>query len=71
MPTYEQVGTTNIKITTYKRIIAVDMVDAETIANEEPRIIYEGRTTSTGTCGVIGEVIDEMIEAMFTDFPHN
>ena len=69
MPTYGQVGTTNIKITTYKRIIAVDMVDAETVANEEPRIIYEGRTNSTGTCGVIGEVIDEMIEAMFTDFP--
>ena len=69
MPTYGQVGTTNIKITTYKRIIAVDMVDAETVANEEPRIIYEGRTKSTGTCGVIGEVIDEMFEAMFTDFP--
>tara|TARA_R110000787_G_scaffold281534_1_gene392909 strand:- start:55 stop:636 length:582 start_codon:yes stop_codon:yes gene_type:complete len=69
MPTYGQVGTTNISVTTYKRIIAVDMVDAESVANEEPIIIYEGRTNSTGTCGVIGEVIDEMIEAMFTDFP--
>jgi hypothetical protein len=47
----------------------VDMVDAESLSSEEPIRIYEGRTISSGSCNMIGEVIDEMIEAMFTDFP--
>ena len=69
MPTFGVVGTNTGSYTYYKRVIAVDMVDAESLSSAEPTRIYEGRTISSGTCNVIGEVIDEMFEAMFTDFP--
>jgi hypothetical protein len=33
------------------------------------KIIYESKATSTGSCGLIGEVIDEIAEAIFQKFP--
>lgn len=69
MPTYGVVGTNTGSYTTYKRVIAVDMVYAESLSSGEPIKTYEGRTDSVGSCSMIGEVMDEMIEAMFTDFP--
>ena len=31
--------------------------------------LFEGRTISSGQCPVIVEVFDELLEAMFIDFP--
>ena len=70
MPTYGVVGTNTSSYTTYKRVIAVDMVYTESLSSGEPIKTYEGRTDSVGSCSMIGEVIDEMIEAMFTGFPN-
>ena len=69
MPTYGVVKNTG-SYTRYKRVIAVDMVDAESLSSGEPIKTYEGRTNSVGSCSMIGEVMDEMIEAMFADFPN-
>lgn len=51
-------------VTNYTRTVAINLVDKKT--NKK---IYESKATSTGRCGVIGEVIDEIAEAMFSKFP--
>ena len=69
MPTYGVVGSTTGSVTTYSRAIALDIVEAQSFKDGNPRKVYEGRTKSKGRCSVIVEVFDEMLEAMFTDFP--
>ena len=72
MPTYGIVGssTSSYSYTTYKRSLALDIVEAATVEDGEPVKVFEGRLTSSGSCGIMREVIDEMIEAIFTDFPN-
>lgn len=69
MPTYGVVGSVTGSRTSYKRAIALDIVDAASLKGNEPKTVYEGRIKSTGSCPVIVEVFDEMLEAMFTDWP--
>jgi len=69
MPTYGVVGSSTGSETTYNRAIALDIVEASSFKEGNPRKVYEGRTKSKGSCSVIVEVFDEMLEAMFTDFP--
>ena len=69
MPTYGVVGSGTRSVTAYTRAIALDIVDAESMKKGSPRKVYEGRVKSTGKCSIIVEVFDEMLEAMFTDFP--
>ena len=69
MPTYGVVGSSTGSVTKYNRAIALDIVDAKSFKDGKPKKVYEGRTKSTGSCSVIVEVFDEMLEAMFTDFP--
>lgn len=69
MPTYGVVGSATGSITVYNRAIALDIVDAKSFKKGNPIKIYEGRTRSKGSCSVIVEVFDEMLEAMFSDFP--
>ena len=47
----------------------MDIVDAGSLRIGAFRKIYEIRAKSTGGCSVIAEVFDEMLEAMFWDFP--
>ena len=72
MPTYGIVGssTSSYNYTTYKRNLAIDIVEASSVDSGEPVKLFEGRLISSGSCGVIKEVIDEFIEAIFTDFPN-
>lgn len=69
MPTYGVVGSATRSVTMYKRALALDILEAESFKEGRPNKVYEGRTTSTGSCSVIVEVFDEMLEAMFTGFP--
>lgn len=69
MPSYGVVGSKTGSKTTYTRAIALDIVEASSFKEGNPQKVYEGRTKSTGSCSIIVEVFDEMLEAMFTDFP--
>lgn len=69
MPIYGVVGTSTNSQTEYTRAIALDIIEADSIKEALPNKVYEGRAKSIGTCSVIVEVFDEMLEAMFTDFP--
>ena len=69
MPTYGIVGSSTSSVTTYNRAIALDIIEASSFKQGDPRTVYQGRTRSKGRCSVIVEVFDEMLEAMFSDFP--
>ena len=69
MPTFGIVGSSTSSVTTYKRAIALDIIEANSFKEGHPMTVYQGRTRSEGICSVIVEVFDEMLEAMFSDFP--
>tara|TARA_R110000751_G_C13784776_1_gene481400 strand:- start:3065 stop:3724 length:660 start_codon:yes stop_codon:yes gene_type:complete len=69
MPTYGVVGSSIKSRTNYKRAIALDIVEAGSFKEGNPVKVYEGRAKSEGTCSVFAEVFDEILEAMFSDFP--
>ena len=69
MPTYGVVGSSTGSVTTYNRAIALDIVEASSFKEGNPKKVFEGRTKSKGSCSVIVEVFDEMLEAMFIGFP--
>ena len=73
MPTYGVVGysTSTVQYTTYKRQLAVDIVEASTVETNNPIKVYEGRLSSIGSCGAMSEVIDELIQALFVKFPND
>lgn len=66
MPTYGIVGssTYSYNVTKYTRTVAIDLVEKGT-----QKKVFQNKASSTGSCGVIGEVIDEIAEAMFEKFP--
>ena len=69
MPTYGVVGSSTGSVTTYKRAIALDIIEAGSFKEGSPTKVYEGRAKSEGICSVFAEVFDEILEAMFIDFP--
>lgn len=69
MPTYGVVGSSTGSATRYNRAIALDIVEASSFKKGNPKKVYQGRTKSKGSCSVIVEVFDEMLEAMFIGFP--
>ncbi len=72
MPTYGVVGSSTSTVTSdvYTRKLAIDIVTSDTLNSEKPDKVYEGRVTSKGSCGAIAEVMDEMLEALFSKFPN-
>jgi hypothetical protein len=59
-------------IVIYQRILSMDIVEASTFKIEAPQEaikIYESRVKSTGTCESIASVFDQLLTAMFSDFP--
>jgi len=69
MPTYGVVGSAMSSQSEYTRAIALDIVDAQSFKNGNPKKVYEARAKSTGSCSVIAGVFEEILEAMFKDFP--
>lgn len=69
MPTYGMVGSSTQSVAQYSRAIALDIVDAASIKEGHPKKILESRTKSVGSCSSFAGVFDEILEAMFKDFP--
>lgn len=69
MPTYGIVGSATDSVTEYTRSIAIDILDAKSLKRGKVKKKYELRAKSTGSCPVIAEVFDEILEAMFKEFP--
>ena len=67
-PTYGVTGSKSYSYTQFKRVIELTILDQELLAQGKEQIVYQSKTMSEGSCNVIGEVFDEMLEAMFTDF---
>jgi hypothetical protein len=67
-PSYGITGsrTQNYSYSQYPRFITVDI-----FTKESQKKVYEMTLKSSGSCGVISEVIDEFIEAISTGFPNN
>ncbi len=70
MPVYGVVGSSTRTVTTYTRAIAMDIVKTESFKQNNPVKMYEVRAKSVGNCSVMLEVFNEMLEAMFTNFPN-
>ncbi len=70
MPVYGVVGTSTRTVTRYTRAIAMDIVKTESFKQDNPEKMYEIRAKSVGNCSVMLEVFNEMLEAMFTNFPN-
>ena len=68
-PSFGVVGTSTETNTKYRHTVALDIVKADSLTDDEPAKVFEGRTISTGDSAVIVEVFDELLEAMFVDFP--
>jgi hypothetical protein len=69
MPTYGMVGSATQSITRYSRAIALDIVDSASIKEGKPKKVFELRTKSVGSSSAISCVFNEMLDAMFKDFP--
>jgi len=69
MPSYGVVGFANNSVDMYTRAIALDIVDAQSLKNGNPKKVYEMRAKSTGSCSVIAGVFQEILEATFKNFP--
>jgi hypothetical protein len=68
-PSFGVVGASKQTKTNYRHTLAMDIVTADSLSQDQAKKIFEGRTISTGKCSVMVEVFDEMLEAMFIDFP--
>lgn len=69
MPTYGVTGSVTRSRTIYTRVIALDIVDAQSLKNGNPKKVYEVRAKSTGSYNVMAGVFEEILEAMFKGFP--
>ncbi|KAA0888135.1 DUF4136 domain-containing protein [Oryzomonas rubra] len=69
MPTYGVVGSINSSVAIYTRAIALDIVDAASLKAGHAVKVYEARAKSSGTCSVMAGVFEEILEALFTEFP--
>jgi len=59
-------------IVIYQRTLSMDIVEAssfKTDASEEVIKVYESRVKSTGTCETIASVFEQLLTAMFNNFP--
>jgi len=69
MPIYGMVGRDIDQYPSYELSLAMDIVEAKSFREGEARKVYEGRTSARSSCGVMVEVFDELLQAMFADFP--
>src|SRR5690606_20552054 len=53
----------------YNRFIALEIIEGKYAGVDAPPRIYEGRAQSTGHCPTVAGVFDEILDALFRDFP--
>ena len=75
MPQYAATTNPASLITLYTISFALDIVEAESLKSapknnkNQVQKVYESRVKSTGECNVIAGVFDQLLAAMFKDFP--
>lgn len=69
MPGLNVMGATSTQVTRFTRFVSMDIVDARTMNQDEPRKIYETRTTSIGSCGSLVDVFESLLRGMFDNWP--
>ena len=67
MPTYGMVGAIPYDVTTYKRLVNIDIYNVSFAT--QPIKVYEVRAQSTGSCGNINMVLFKIIDGVFLNFP--
>jgi hypothetical protein len=67
MPTYGMVGAIPYDVTTYKRLVNIDVYSKKN--NTQPVKVYEVRAQSVGSCGNINMVLFTIIDGVFLNFP--
>ena len=68
-PTYGVVETRKTKETEYKRVLIVDIVAKQGLAEGNIKKLYEGKVVSSGFSDQLGQVLPTMVKALFEDFP--
>jgi Domain of unknown function (DUF4136) len=68
-PTYGVVGTRETSQTEYTRVLRLDIVDKQALAEGNIKKLYEGKVVSSGFSGQLVKVLPKMVKALFEDFP--
>jgi hypothetical protein len=63
------VGTREISQTGYTRVLRLDIVDKQALAEGNIKKLYEGKVVSSGFSDQLVKVLPEMVKALFEDFP--
>lgn len=67
MPTYGMVGAIPYDVTSYKRVVNIDVYRKQD--NAQPVKVYEIRAQSVGSCGNINTVLYKILDGVFLNFP--
>ena len=62
-PTYGPVGTKKIRQTEYTRVLRLDIVDKQALAEGKIKKLYEGKVVSRGFSDQLTKVLPEMVKA--------
>jgi hypothetical protein len=68
-PTYGVVGTRETRQTEYTRVLRLDIVDKQALAEGNIKKLYEGKVVSNGSSNQLMKVLPTMVKALFEDFP--
>lgn len=68
-PTYGVVETRMRRQTEYTRVLILDIVDRQALAEGNIKKLYEGKVVSSGFSDQLGQVLPTMVKALFEDFP--
>jgi len=68
-PTYGVVGTRETRQTEYTRVLRLDIVDKQALAEGNIEKLYEGKVVSNGSSNQLMKVLPTMVKALFEDFP--
>ena len=68
-PTYGVVGTRVTSQTEYTRVLRLDIVDKQALAEGNIKKLYEGKVVSNGSSNQLMKVLPTMVKALFEDFP--
>ena len=68
-PTYGVVGTRETRQTEYTRVLRLDIVDKQALAEGNIKKLYEGKVVSNGSSDQLMKVLPTMVKALFEDFP--
>lgn len=68
-PTYGPVETRVTRQIEYTRVLRLDIVDKQALAEGNIKKLYEGRVVSAGFSDQLSEVLPTMAKALFEDFP--